>query len=350
MLCAVCQDIFACGAPPTATVSPFGKYAEYISFTREHHKTLSSFLDSARRAECFICYHLLERACECYGFREPRFAKEDPAGEGFSIAALGATRSTSDAASQNAPALQLGVSIRTSAFEDERKTEVAISFEIWPSSQITTPEERKTDGGGQAVDVDEGTAHCKQSSKVQAQKWYRECSTSHHCGSSRDESFRPTRLVEVLGGSHDQRPEWRVVLTEETAKVFQHGYATLSHRWPPQGMVSLTQDTFLSFRSPQAEDGLPERWRQALEMARFLDIRYIWIDSLCIVQDSVEDWRKESLMMDKVYQNSIITCLLTTPPYDFLPMTNQPYATRFKRCFVPFNLTQWLKSIIRPSS
>lgn len=39
-------------------------------------------------------------------------------------------------------------------------------------------------------------------------------------------------------------------------------------------------------------------------MACFLGLSYIWIDSLCIVQDGVEDWRLKSSLMSSVYGNS----------------------------------------------
>lgn len=40
---------------------------------------------------------------------------------------------------------------------------------------------------------------------------------------------------------------------------------------------------------------------------QWLDYEYIWIDSLCIIQDSAEDWQKESHMMKDVYMNAGIT-------------------------------------------
>jgi hypothetical protein len=35
-----------------------------------------------------------------------------------------------------------------------------------------------------------------------------------------------------------------------------------------------------------------------------LGFQYIWIDSLCIVQDDPEDWKRESLSMHEVYKNA----------------------------------------------
>ncbi|KAI1405697.1 heterokaryon incompatibility protein-domain-containing protein [Hypoxylon fuscum] len=180
--------------------------------------------------------------------------------------------------------------------------------------------------------------------KDQGQKWFRECSSTHDCDQHRDTKFRPTRLVEVVWGSRNS-PQWRIVQANECPEVHQHEYATLSHRWPSQGMVSLVQDNLLSFKLPQAQEKLPDRWQQALDMARVLQLRYIWIDSLCIIQDSVEDWRRESLTMNKIYKNSTLTFLLTTPPYETLPLVNTPYSARFMRCFIQLDLMRWLEDV-----
>lgn len=40
-------------------------------------------------------------------------------------------------------------------------------------------------------------------------------------------------------------------------------------------------------------------------------MRYIWIDSLCIIQDSIEDWNYESLTMADVYKNSSLNIAAT---------------------------------------
>ena len=51
---------------------------------------------------------------------------------------------------------------------------------------------------------------------------------------------------------------------------------------------------------------LPQTFRDAMEVAQRLGIRYLWIDSLCIIQDSVEDWQKESATMSQVYSNGVV--------------------------------------------
>ncbi len=49
---------------------------------------------------------------------------------------------------------------------------------------------------------------------------------------------------------------------------------------------------------------LTNNLKQAFEIARSLDIGYIWIDSLCIIQGSEEDWAREANKMHLVYRNS----------------------------------------------
>lgn len=50
---------------------------------------------------------------------------------------------------------------------------------------------------------------------------------------------------------------------------------------------------------------LPKTFREAIILARHLQLRYLWIDSLCIIQDSAEDWAEESAQMELVYRNLV---------------------------------------------
>lgn len=49
---------------------------------------------------------------------------------------------------------------------------------------------------------------------------------------------------------------------------------------------------------------LPRTFLEAVEVARHLQARYLWIDSLCIIQDSPQDWESEVPQMDQIYSNS----------------------------------------------
>lgn len=43
---------------------------------------------------------------------------------------------------------------------------------------------------------------------------------------------------------------------------------------------------------------LPQLYRDAIRAAKELGQRYLWIDSLCIVQDNKEDWLREAGRME----------------------------------------------------
>ena len=53
--------------------------------------------------------------------------------------------------------------------------------------------------------------------------------------------------------------------------------------------------------------GLPQTFRDAVAISRALSIRYLWIDSLCIVQDDQADWRSHVNKMAQIYNNAYLT-------------------------------------------
>lgn len=57
---------------------------------------------------------------------------------------------------------------------------------------------------------------------------------------------------------------------------------------------------------------LPLTFQDAVIISRVLGVRYLWIDSLCIIQDSEEDWVEESNRMGDIYENSLLTISATT--------------------------------------
>ena len=87
-------------------------------------------------------------------------------------------------------------------------------------------------------------------------------------------------------------------------------YATLSHCWgDPYNRPLLTTEQTLSCHQQGIEDeALPKTFRHAVQVCRELGIEYIWIDSLCIIQEqeTQEDWAKEAPGMGHVYGNSTL--------------------------------------------
>jgi hypothetical protein len=76
-------------------------------------------------------------------------------------------------------------------------------------------------------------------------------------------------------------------------------------------MLKLTLANLDAFLQEIPMTDLPPTFRDAFDVTRKLGIRYLWIDSLCIVQDSDSDWRAESSVMGEIYGRSL--CNLAAP-------------------------------------
>ncbi|KAF5253702.1 hypothetical protein FANTH_1394 [Fusarium anthophilum] len=82
-------------------------------------------------------------------------------------------------------------------------------------------------------------------------------------------------------------------------------YWTLSHRWgDPDLIQQLSQTTKDQFRSGMALSSLSPTFRDAALLVRRMGFRYIWIDSLCIFQDSLIEWQQEAKAMVDIYRHS----------------------------------------------
>lgn len=93
-------------------------------------------------------------------------------------------------------------------------------------------------------------------------------------------------------------------------------YATLSHVWgnDPDSYLQLKIATLDAFRNEVPFDAIPTKYKDAIRITRALGIRYLWIDSLCIIQDSPEDWKTEALKMAAVYGCSACNISYTHAP------------------------------------
>ncbi|KAF5548631.1 hypothetical protein FMEXI_4633 [Fusarium mexicanum] len=111
----------------------------------------------------------------------------------------------------------------------------------------------------------------------------------------------PTRLLD-LSGDEDII---NLVVTQEDRPIGP--YMTLSHRWSDYKYEKLTSQLLSRFRRSIDTSCLPRVFQQAIEITRLLQIRYLWIDSLCIMQDTAcGDWEAEALKMGDVYANSFL--------------------------------------------
>ena len=137
-------------------------------------------------------------------------------------------------------------------------------------------------------------------------RWLKTCADHHPCSQSHSSapSWMPTRLVDV--GLDDATPA-RVVASRELASKAE--YLALSHCWgglrPPMTRMA----TIGIFKVAIPQEYLPATFLDAFDATRRLGFRYIWVDSLCIVQDDQNDWKTESVLMSDVYGLSTLNLI-----------------------------------------
>jgi len=124
----------------------------------------------------------------------------------------------------------------------------------------------------------------------------------------------PTRVVDLGTATDESRPLAHTApirLVESIPISVGRRYACLSHRWgPAQHMNITTEATYASNCSGIAFADLGLAYKDAVLIARRLGIRYLWIDSLCVLQDSRADWDAESKLMARVYSGGVLTIAL----------------------------------------
>ena len=190
-------------------------------------------------------------------------------------------------------------SIRSLGRTRETKNEAVIIFRVVPRL-VNDEDNEHHEGKPQIFGIPERVFYCVLEEEVegslsaaelgtstnpafnggqQIKAWFRTCGIEHkHCpkraGSA--SKFIPTRLLHIGGKRTGDR--LRVVNTK--LNNVKGPYVTLSHCWGKAPLVTLNSSTLEEFMLV----GLPWRklsnnFKQAIEVAWFLEVDYIWIDS-----------------------------------------------------------------------
>lgn len=114
----------------------------------------------------------------------------------------------------------------------------------------------------------------------------------------------PSRVIHV---SSDDRDPYILPTNGKFGK-----YIALSHCWGGHISIALTTQTLEEFKGKISMARLPANFRDAVLLTRRLGFEYLWIDCLCIMQDSLEDWEIESKHMGQVYHDAIFTIAAST--------------------------------------
>lgn len=133
--------------------------------------------------------------------------------------------------------------------------------------------------------------------------WLNICLKTHILCTCTTEPYTPfpKRILDVGSKINGQQ---FYLLESQNGQVGR--YATLSHRWPKTPIIRTTTQNINNHRSGIILADCPQTFRDAVTVCRSLGIQYLWIDSLCIIQDSSEDWEREAANMGNYYWNSFL--------------------------------------------
>jgi hypothetical protein len=91
-------------------------------------------------------------------------------------------------------------------------------------------------------------------------------------------------------------------------------YAALTYCWGDDTQlrdVKLLLSRYEAYKKEIPLDLLPKTLYDSVMITRKLGIRYIWIDSLCILQDSPADWQVGSSRMSNIYTAAVVVIAAT---------------------------------------
>ncbi|KAJ8067147.1 hypothetical protein OCU04_004517 [Sclerotinia nivalis] len=136
------------------------------------------------------------------------------------------------------------------------------------------------------------------------QRWVKDCCENHAICSLQDDGvpFVPTRLLDLSG---EQGELIRLVETMNFVDATE-SYATLSHRWGNAHFIQTNRQTLQKHKTGIEICDLPKTFADVVTILRTLRIRYVWIDSLCIIQRDDVDWKEQAAQMARIYSKGCL--------------------------------------------
>jgi hypothetical protein len=129
---------------------------------------------------------------------------------------------------------------------------------------------------------------------------------STHGGCQKGLTYLPKRVIDICGSSY------RLI---EPPMGTLGVYAALSYSWGDKGFAMTKAETYEGRKRGFSKDLMPTAFQDAAMIARSLDIHYLWIDTLCIIQDSKADWEEQSANMGEIFQSATITIAASSPSH-----------------------------------
>ena len=142
------------------------------------------------------------------------------------------------------------------------------------------------------------------------------CITSHSKCQGSISTLLPKRVLNIGSTSKDA-----IRLVEPSG--IQAAYIALSHCWGGHQPIKTTSSSLAQMQANIEWKDLSRVFQDAITVARCLDIEWIWIDSLCIIQDSKADWETESGKMCDYYSNAYLTISASSSKNGSIPFLRE---------------------------
>jgi hypothetical protein len=136
-------------------------------------------------------------------------------------------------------------------------------------------------------------------SRQQIQRRLNECLENHTLCSNNKSHVRPLRLLDIRDRDNAK------ICSLDATRLDQ--YVALSYCWGEDQLFKTTLSSLSSRKEGISISALPKTIRDAIEITRELNIGFLWVDSLCIVQDCEDEKAKEVGNMSHYYGNSLLT-------------------------------------------
>ncbi|KAK5658177.1 hypothetical protein OQA88_2150 [Cercophora sp. LCS_1] len=177
-------------------------------------------------------------------------------------------------------------------------------------SEMATPNRKKDDPAAYDISTRPIRLQITSDTFRQAREWMTKCLETHE-GCPKPDRTMPTRLVHLVNTPDNPR----VILCETNNLTNPVPYVALSYCWGgPQPLTLLTSNHSTFLTTGFSLSSLSQSVRDALHTATALSITHLWVDSLCIIQDSQDDMAREIASMPLIYRNAHVTLKASRAP------------------------------------
>ncbi|KAI1668087.1 Heterokaryon incompatibility protein [Pyrenophora tritici-repentis] len=144
--------------------------------------------------------------------------------------------------------------------------------------------------------------------------WLNECQTNHATCRDTIESNSPIAARILAVQEYETNKFLIKLVSTEKVNLRIEPHLVLSHVWGTIDMACKTTRSNISdYQTVGIEfDILTKTFQDTIRITAAMGFQYVWIDSLCIIQNDKDDWERESAKMAAIFHMSTITLSATS--------------------------------------